>query len=411
MRSSAWLLLGVLAACGSKTPSTTTPKKPLTAKEIVERSSPAIVRVEVAEGDSRGVGTGFILDKGGLIATNLHVVVGSADIKVKLYGGEVYPVTQIVGFDPDRDLALLRIAPPKQLPTLQLGDSDKMTAGDQIVAIGNPLGHDYSVSSGLVSKIQPECTDADVALHNANLARFEELKAKYFARTITRDEVGELLKLRCSAELRYIQISAPISQGSSGGPVFNLQGEVVGVTTAIVKEGQNLNYAVPVNYLKPIITKPVSLSVDEFAKQTRGPEVAAVDDGEKIERKVPDHGLEVLDGCKREQVGELVRTIWDAIEVGAPIYNKAQEANSIDEKKRYYEACFRIYEGTANKFEQNPPCKGVKKAFADGLERAKTMDSYKLKAWAMRDTFDGLIKVAEKYANANPGPPLKQPKK
>jgi len=412
---SAWLLLvGLLVACsGSKGPSTTTPKKgPLTPKEIVERSSPAIVRVEVADNGALGVGTGFILDKSGLIATNLHVVRGSKDIKIKLYGGDVYQVTQIVGFDPDRDLALLRIQSPKALPTLPLGDSDAMTAGDQIVAIGNPLGQDYSVSSGLVSKIQPVCTPEMVALHNQNLKRFEELKGKYErGERLEREEQLELLKLACSSELKYIQISAPISQGSSGGPLFNQQGEVVGITTAIIKDGQNLNLAVPGNYLKPIVAKPAVISVDEFAKQTKEPTGPGVDDGEKVQRAVPDHPLTLLDGCKREQVGELVRTIWDAIEVGAPIYNKAMKEEDPKERQRYYEACYRIYEGTATKFEQSPPCKGVKEAFSAGLARAKGIQSYKLKAWAMRDTFDGLIEVAKKYANANPGPPLDKPKK
>src|SRR5262249_31458206 len=152
--------------------------KPLSAKDIVKQSSPAIVLVEVgADGDpSRGSGTGFIIDKSGLIATNFHVVRGNKTIKVKTFGGDVYAVTTIAGIDPGRDLALLRIQPQKTLPTVRLGDSDQMSAGDQIVTIGNPLGvFDFSVSGGLLSQVRPVCTSDMVAYALKNRARLEEL--------------------------------------------------------------------------------------------------------------------------------------------------------------------------------------------------------------------------------------------
>ena len=382
-------------ACGGAPPRAPVQSRPLTAKDIVARSSPAIVFVEVGDGDVRQTGTGFILEKSGLIATNFHVVRGNKAIRVKLYGGDVYPVMQIAGVDPARDLAVLRIRPTKALPTLPLGDSSAMVAGDQIVAIGNPLGvFDYSVSSGLVSQVRPLCTHAMVALHNKNVARYEELATKP---TRSQDETDELAKLGCPQELTILQISAPISQGSSGGPLFNQNGEVIGVTTAIITAGQNINLAIPGNYLKPFITRPGAISLDDFATQTT--ETDARDDGPKVVREVPEHAMSVLDGCNREQLVELVSSIWSAIEVGAPLYNRGD-----------IEACFRIYEGTATKYaERDAPCKGVKTAFAEGLKRANTMASYKLKAWAMRDTFDGLLKVAEKWSATSPGGPLKRP--
>ena len=85
--------------------------------------------------------------------------------------------------------------------------------------------------------------------------------------------------------------------------------------------------------------------------------------------------------------------IWSAIEIGAPLYNRGD-----------IEACFRIYEGTSSKLERDPPCKGVGKAFGDGLLRASTLATYKEKAWALRDTFDGLIDVAAKRG-VKPGKP------
>jgi S1-C subfamily serine protease len=401
MRALLWL--GVMAAAcsggGTKTP--TAPKKPLTAKEIVQQSTPAIVFVEVGDGDQRGSGTGFILDKSGLIATNFHVVAGSKSIKVKLHGGETYPVMQIAGLDPGRDLAVLRIQPTKALPTVRLGDSSSMAAGDQIVTIGNPLGvFDYSVSSGLLSQIRPVCTNDMVAYAKANAPRLEELALAAKTRRLTEAEQNEAQKLLCRQELTYFQISAPISKGSSGGPLFNQAGEVIGVTTAIIADGQNINIAVPGNYLKPIVANPAAISMDEFAAKTRGdaPRSAGPDEDDDptpIDRKVPQHATTVFDGCSGDQIVELENAIWSAIEIGAPLYNQRT--------KKGIEACFRVYEGTATKYETSPPCKGVKQAFADGLLRASSLATYKPKAWAMRDTFDGLLLAAKKWRDAHPG--------
>ena len=402
-------LLVLSAASGSCSgPAKPTPKTPLSAKDIVKSSSPAIVRVETGD----GLGTGFISDKSGLVVTNLHVVRGKKEIRIKLYGGDVYSVMQVAGFDRGRDLALLRIQPTKSLPSLRLGDSDAMVPGDQIVAIGNPLGvFDYSVSSGLVSQVRPVCTVAQVALHNKHVARFDELLAKLrraeasrdASAALTQQEEAELTELGCLQELTYFQISAPISQGSSGGPLFNQAGEVVGITTAIIAAGQNINLAIPGNYLKPIVARPDAISMDEFAKTTAEVGEALADDI-KIDRRVPKHPLAVLDGCNRDQITESVKSIDDAIKIGAPLYNAGN-----------HEACYRIYEGTATKYERDAPCQGVKTAFGDGLLRASSMESFKQKAWAMRDTFDGLIGVAEKWAMTNnttppPKPKLKPPK-
>jgi serine protease Do len=383
----AWIAIALATACSGTAKQAPAPPKPLTAKEIVQQATPAIVRVEVGDGDLQQTGTGFIVDQSGLVATNLHVVSGNKTIRVKLHGGETYAVTEIVGIDPLRDLAMLRIKPTQTLPTVRLGDSDKMTAGDQVIAIGNPLALDYTVSSGLVSRLHSICTEDMVAQARQNQGRLAELAAKP---ALSETEQAELFTLRCSlGEFTLLQISAPISQGSSGGPLFNDTGEVVGVTTLIAGAGQNINFAVPAKYLKPIVAQPQPISVEEFARQTapkRGD-----DDGPRIVRMIPDHPLSVFDGCKREQIEEVVKAIWAAINIGAPLYNEGN-----------HEACYRIYEGTATKYMQSAPCKGIQQAFTDGLSRAGTMDSFKLKAWAMRDTFDGLTGAAKRWAAANP---------
>jgi hypothetical protein len=354
------VVIVALAACGGgSAPKQVAAPRPLTAKDIVQRSSPAIVRIEAG---TEKVGTGFILDKLGLIATNLHVVAGESTIKVKLHDGTQYTVHQVAGVDPERDLAVLRIRPNKELPVLKLGDSDAMTAGDQIVTIGNPLGvFDYSVTEGLISQVRPVCGRADIAAQ------------------------------RCSHELTVLQISAAISPGSSGGPLFNQSGEVVGVTTAITS-GQNLNFAVPGNYLKALIAQHATLSLAEFAKVTKGDEPnSGPDDDVRIERRVPRHELTVFDGCKLEDIEDIVEQIGRAIENGAPLYNEGK-----------HEACYRIYEGTAVRYEHDAACLGVRAAFGDGMLRASGLKTYKEKAWAMRDTFDGLLRAAHGWAEKHP---------
>lgn len=355
-------------------------RSPLTPKDIVLRSSPAIVRIEA--GADR-VGTGFTIDKSGVIATNLHVVVGESAIKIHTFDGAQYQVMQIAGYDADHDLALLRITPSKDLPILKLGDSDAMVAGDQIVTIGNPLGvFDYTVTAGLISQVR----------HDA---------------CVRRDESEQ----RCLQYTNLLQISAAISPGSSGGPLFNQFGEVVGVTTAITA-GQNLNIAMPGNYLKPLVAHYASISLDKFAQDTRhfeeGPPQNRRDakdkdsDAKAIVRRVPVHELTVLDGCKLEDIEEIVHQIGQTIENGAPLYNKGE-----------VEACFRIYEGTSLKYERDAACPGVRTAFGDGLLRANSLGSFKEKAWALRDTFDGLIDVSYRWAQAHPpgGPAAPAPAK
>lgn len=364
--------LTVASSCGGA--SSNAPR--LTAKDIVKRSSPAIVRIDA--GNDK-VGTGFILDKGGLVATNLHVVLGESTIKVRLFDGSQYPVMQIAGIDIERDLALLRINPAKGLPTLKLGDSDAVAAGDQIIAIGNQLGEfDYSVTSGLVSQVRHACDREAIA------------------------------KQRCKQEFTLLQISAPISLGSSGGPLFNQAGDVVGVTTAIITAGQNLNFAVPGNYLKPLMAQPAAISVDEFARETKIGEEKKGDGGPGVHvvRRIPMHELTVFDGCKVDDIEAVVREILEAIDNGAPLYNDGK-----------HEACFRIYEGTAVKYEHDAACAGVRTAFGDGLLRANGLKSYTEKAWAMRDTFDGLLDAAKRWAAKHPqsapgkpGRPAKPPK-
>ncbi len=381
MRRELLLVAGamVLASCGpSKDPDR--PRMRMTPKDIVQQSSDGIVVITAGEDK---IGSGFIVDASGLVATNLHVVASEKQITVKLHDGSSSEVTQVVGYDPDRDLALLRIKPPgKSLVPLRLGDSDQMSAGDQIVAIGNPLGvFEYSVSSGLVSQRRTLCVKTETVV----------------------DKEGNKRERRCPVGgFELLQISAPISQGSSGGPLFNQYGEVIGVTTAIIQAGQAINLAVPTNYLKTLLAQPSAIPMERFAQETSTEDERRSNDDVKITRMVPNHPVTVLDGCSDAQVVEVVQAITAAIDIGAPLYNQGMSEGSPNASGM--EACFRIYEGTSTKLERDPPCKGIGKAFGDGLLRASAMSTFKEKAWALRDTFDGLIDVAVKRG-VKPGKP------
>jgi S1-C subfamily serine protease len=353
-----WLGLAIgFAACGGGGAHKSAPRVRLSAKEIVQRTSPAIVRVE-AGGDR--VGTGFVVGKG-LVATNLHVVAGQREIRVVLTGGQTVQVERIAGLDPERDLAVLGFAPPKDLPSLVLGDSAAVSAGDLVFAVNNPLGVlDHSVFDGLISSVRV---------------------------------VNE--------KLTVLQISVPISQGSSGGPLFNQFGEVVGVTTAIITSGQSLNLAVPTNYLRPLLAAPITVPLEEFAAATRDPEGGRGGEGgasPRIVRRIPEVDGKAFDGCSRPQVIEIVVAIRDAISSGAPVYNQGN-----------HEACFRIYEGTAIKFEREAASPAIRAVFGDGLLRAGSVDTFTDKAWAMRDTFDGVLRGADDWARNQPGGPVPFP--
>jgi hypothetical protein len=331
------------ASCGGA-------QKPPTVKQIAERSKPAIVRIEAKD----RVGTGFAIDPSGIIVTNLHVVVGMDAITVKLFDGRSFDVKRVLGFDLERDLALLALDLQQPMPYLTIGDSTKVEPGDPVVVIGNPLGiFDYTVSDGLLSGVR-----------------------------------------NFSPEVKLLQISAPISQGSSGGPLFNSSGEVIGIATAIFTEGQNLNFAMPSEYLQPILSKGKQLTVAEFAEESMrvvrealGGEVPTA----RIERKVPIHDVSVLDGCSDADVIGVAQDIAGAIEIGAPLYNR----NEI-------EACFKIYEMTSQRLAKDAKCQGVREAFKSGLDRAAGMETFSEKAWALRDTFDGMLDVIDRRGAATP---------
>jgi len=180
--------------------------------EIVREQSKAVVIIEALDerGSVMGQGSGFIVTPQGAVVTNLHVVQGAASLRVKLPGGDAYKTSDLVDVDDAKDIAIVKVKGFK-LPVVTLGDSDKAETGEAVVAISSPEGLVNSISTGVISGVR----------------RFDTH--------------------------RVFQISAPISQGSSGGALFNSNGEVIGIITYLLKSGQNINFAVPINYARGMI--------------------------------------------------------------------------------------------------------------------------------------------------------------
>ena len=181
----------------------------LTGAELYEKSAPAVFYLERydTEGILIGIGSGFFISRDGLAVTNYHVIDGAASAAITTADGKKYAVKGICGYDKTMDIAVLQID-GGGFPYLPIADSDQLAVGTQVYAIGSPLGLINSISDGVVSNTQQKVNNS-----------------------------------------LFIQISAPISLGSGGGPVLNTLGQVVGVSCLTVVTGQTLNFAVPINDL------------------------------------------------------------------------------------------------------------------------------------------------------------------
>jgi serine protease Do len=174
----------------------------------------------------RSLGSGFIISNEGYILTNNHVVAGADEIKVKLSDGREFKA-EVKGTDEKLDLAVLKIDVKGGLPVAKLGDSDAIQVGEWVMAIGNPFGLNQTVTAGIVSAT---------------------------GRVIGSGPYDD-----------FIQTDASINPGNSGGPLFNADGRVIGINTAIVAGGQGIGFAIPINMAKSVLPQ-----LEEKGKVTRG---------------------------------------------------------------------------------------------------------------------------------------------
>lgn len=186
----------------------------LTIQDIAKNSS-AVVYIEIRDSSGQVIssGSGFIVSQDGKVVTNYHVIDKAYSASATLEDGTAYEVQGVVSYDKDADLAVLKLQGFYGNNMVKLGDSDSLQIGDSVVAIGSPVGYKNSVSTGIVSSFRPG-------------------------------------QMRTGND---IQISCPISPGSSGGALFNMYGEVIGITYAGRTDAQNLNFAIPINDVKEML--------------------------------------------------------------------------------------------------------------------------------------------------------------
>ncbi len=174
------------------------------------------------------LGSGFVISEDGYVVTNNHVIEGADQILIEFFSGEELPA-KVIGTDPKTDIALLKVEAPNALPFVSFGDSDEALVGDWVMAMGNPLGQGFSVSAGIIS------------------ARNRALSGTY-------DD--------------YIQTDAAINKGNSGGPLFNMDGEVIGVNTAILSPNGGsigIGFSMASNVVNRVVDQ-----LKEFGETRRG---------------------------------------------------------------------------------------------------------------------------------------------
>ena len=183
------------------------------AEKIFKENSKAVVVIISydSEGNPIGQGSGFVVREDGAIVTNYHVISNASDIRITA-GDKMFKVKGFLHIDKENDVVILK-ADAKGLPKVKIGDISKINVGEKVYVISSPSGLENTISDGILSGVS-----------------------------------------EITPERKILQITAPVSEGSSGGPVFNKNGEAIGIATFIVKEAQNLNFAMPINLIKDKIS-------------------------------------------------------------------------------------------------------------------------------------------------------------
>ena len=213
MKYMAVVLLLVAVMSAHNAPSTNKGRH-LDISAIAREANGSVVSIVMSDKDGHPLaqGSGFLISKDGQVVTNYHVIKNGSSAVIKLPDGAFFAVDGVLAFDKHRDVAIIK-AHGNNFRSLTLGDSDRLQVGQQVIAIGSPLSLESTVSNGIISGVR------------------------------TAKELG-----------KFLQTTAPISPGSSGGPLFNMRGEVVGINTLYLEGGENLNFAIPVNDAKLLLS-------------------------------------------------------------------------------------------------------------------------------------------------------------
>lgn len=262
-------------------------------------------------------GTGFAISTDGLTVTNLHVVAGAPEIRARFIDGYEGRALHVEAYDEQRDLALIRIN--RNLNALPLGEPDRLSIGEPIVTIGNPLGLQATISEGIVSGVR-----------------------------VVKDGT------------EFVQTTAPISPGSSGGPVFNQYGEVIAVSTFVLRGGANLGFGVPAKYVRELIGRRRLIPLAEFAQATQA------EDGK---------------GCSDEDRRLIADRIASALEAGGAL-----------EKSGSWLAARQLYEGAVVDISSSlsESCRKPRDVLEEAREDAKRLSSDRERTLALRHALERL---------------------
>jgi hypothetical protein len=231
-----------------------------TAGDIYKMAGPSVVLIETYGDDGKvsGSGSGFLVSADGRILTNFHVIAHTKRATVRLANQDAYDAVHVLGVDKRRDIALLMID-AANLSYLRLGRSESAQIGDRLFTLGTPLGFlQNTLSEGLLSGV------------------------------------------RQMDGFKLFQLSAPISPGSSGSPVFNAQGEVIGIVKATIEEGQNLNFAIPIDYTAGMMNARELQSLSSFYEPEEQKQQAATNTATRAsEEGFPTHWKSLTTGTTK----------------------------------------------------------------------------------------------------------------
>ncbi|MCI4082342.1 trypsin-like peptidase domain-containing protein [Streptomyces sp. MMS21 TC-5] len=224
-----------------------------TVSGIADQVSPSVVRIDTRTGSGQGTGSGIVLTADGEIATNNHVVDGATEIQVTMSDGKKYPA-KIVGTDPDKDLALIKLQGASGLKPARLGDSGSVKVGDQVVAIGSPDGLTGTVTSGIVSALNREVKvpKSEQSSPQGRQQGEDSWPFSFGGRQFNGNTGSD------TTSYKALQTDASLNPGNSGGALVNMNGEIVGMPSAIYSPSSGgsaagsvgLGFAIPVDTIK-----------------------------------------------------------------------------------------------------------------------------------------------------------------
>jgi len=247
------LLIGIALYAANQPLSVCAETEQIDLKALAKKARPAVMLLVVSDATGKEIatGTGFLVSADGKLITNFHVIEKAASAIAKAENGGKFEVEGVLAADPKNDLVLLKIK-GKDLPFLTLGKSDNIEVGTRIAVIGSPLGLEGTLSEGIVSAV--------------------------------RDLVGT----------RVLQVTAPVSPGSSGSPVLSARGDVIGVVSGILRSGQSLNFAIPAESVSAVVAHPPKSAVVGFAEVAVPDELKLLKDPDLLELVTATSAAEML---------------------------------------------------------------------------------------------------------------------